>query len=188
MHIRQWARWSGKKSSLLCNEGSAKRYTTRLFSLCWSLRWSLLFIYFGQSSWHANMKVCVVAGNTVLHINETAPVRIYVKVEDVRIQLDGAFFPSTVFVNMLIAQRRHERDLKCLIARMRHRWVAASKKPTFSNWALFANAVNNGAPIERKYLFKSREQSQKHWNKMVYRCSPTPCPPPPGATFIPVPG
>lgn len=105
--------------------------------------------------------------------------RIYVKVEDVRIQLDGAFFPSTVFVNMLIPQRRHERDLKCLIARMRHRWVAASKMPTFSNWALFANAVNKGAPIERKYLFKSREQSQKYWNKMVYRCSPTPCSPPP---------
>lgn len=80
---------------------------------------------------------------------------------------------------MLIPQRRHERDLKCLIARMRHRWVAASKMPTFSNWALFANAVNKGAPIGRKYLFKSREQSQKYWNKMVYRCSPTPCSPPP---------
>lgn len=34
------------------------------------------------------MKVFIVAGNTVLHINETAPVRFHVKVEDVRIQLD----------------------------------------------------------------------------------------------------
>lgn len=184
MHIHQWARWS-EKSSLLCNEGSAKLYTTRLFSPCWSLKLSLLFLFFlsEQLTCQHESVHCCRQHNSAHKLNcSSAYLCQGRRCEDT---VGWSFFPSAVFVNMLIPQRRHERDLKCLITRMRHRWVAASKKPTFSNWALFANAVNNGAPIERKYLFKSREQSQKYWNKMVHHYSPTPCPPHP--TFIPVP-
>lgn len=50
------------KNSLLCNEGSAKRYTTRLFSLCWSLKWCFFFSSQQLTCMHKSVRCCRLHG------------------------------------------------------------------------------------------------------------------------------
>lgn len=96
-----------------------------------------LFYHFCQSSWHAYIRRDGPAHRLNCSCAYLCQSR---KSEDT---VGRHYFHWHAFVNMVIPQNGNERDQKYLIATMRPRWVAASKEPTFSDWALFPNAGNN---------------------------------------------